>query len=267
MINEFTETHSSEPCPVAAKKAPWLSIVTVTKNDPNGLARTLASAAKLRAAGAEHVVVDGSDSPSKTSELLKQYQGEVTLYSRTPRGISDAFNFGLTEVHGEWVLFLNGGDAIHDQLNIGWLHSHLNSTQAGVVTGSVQFDGEGSARPRPHLSYQWPLIACWLSHQATFVRREKLLKVDGFSQRWRIAMDYDLWLRLLRKSTVVDVISVPIARFDVTGISEHPRTRMAARREEARVVLAYSVTLAWDVALLCLRLAKRLTLAVFAAVR
>ena len=71
-------------------------------------------------------------------------------------------------------------------------------------------------------------------------------------------MDYDLWFRLLRRPAVVDVVSIPIARFDVNGISENANTRQAMHREAAQVVLAHSPALVWAGIWLGLRLMRRL---------
>ena len=235
-----------------------LTLVTVTKDDPSGLARTLTSCAGLRRAGVQHLVVDGGADRDGTANLAAAADGDVTVVYQQSRGIAAAFNEGLAHAQGEWIWFLNGGDAIHDDLDPSWLLSLLSRTRAQVITGALQFDGEPVARSKPHLSYQWPLISCWLAHPATLVRRERLLAVGGFDPRWRIAMDYDLWLRLLQPDVTVDVLSVPFARFDVTGVSERPETRAAARREEMRIVVKHGWRLVWAGPWLCLRLARRL---------
>jgi len=230
-----------------------LSIVTVTKDDLNGCAITLNSTASLRQiSGVEQVVVAAGESIPHCDEK------SVVDLRQTSTGIAGAFNEGINAAHGEWVWFLNGGDTVHETLKPEWLLSLLASTRAQVVTGMIQFDHETMPRPSPHLSYQWPLIACWLAHPATIVRRDLLLKVGGFDERRRIAMDYDLWFRILGRPTVVDVLSVPFARFDSTGISESPSSRAAARRDEAIVVLKYCPQLVWAGMWLWLRILRRI---------
>jgi glycosyltransferase involved in cell wall biosynthesis len=237
---------------------PILSIVTITKDDPRGLKRTLGSLKSwLSDDRIEHVLVTAENSAacevSPSSRVVVQRSS----------GISGAFNEGLQAAKGEWVWFLNGGDAVHEALARDWLLSLLATTRADIVTGALHFDGESAPRPMPHLSYQWPLIACWLAHPATLVRRKTLLSVGGFDQRWRIAMDYDLWFRLLCRDAIVDVVSVPFARFDVKGVSEHRETRGAARGEEAKVVLAHGGRLGGAVVRLCLRVVRRISWALW----
>jgi hypothetical protein len=239
-----------------------LCIITVTKDDTAGLARTLSSAAGLRAAGAQHVVIDGGGDAVMTQNVVAQFEDGIRVYARTPQGIADAFNAGLAEARGGWVWFLNGGDAVHEDLDISWLLSLLRTTRADIVTGALHFDGEPTPRRMPSLEYQWPLIACWLGHPVTLVRREVMARIGGFDPKWKIVMDYDLWNRLLGRNTVIDVVSVPFARFEVNGMSERKDTRLIARREEAAVVLKYSWSMGCAVVRLGARLARRITWAI-----
>lgn len=235
-----------------------LSIITITKDDAEGLARTLLSTARWRAeAWVEQIVVDASRVPARVEDL------RIRIERQTSSGIAAAFNEGLACANGEWVWFMNGGDAVHENLDVNWVFRLLSATRAHVVTGAIHCDGEDAPRALPPLVYQWPLIACWLSHPATLVRRQRLLALGGFSEKWRIAMDYDLWFRLLDRDTVVDVISVPFARFDVNGVSEHPDTAPLARWEDALVVLTHSGRMIGACGWLYLRLARRLGRAVF----
>lgn len=220
-----------------------LSIVTVTKDDATGLARTLTSAVPLRVAGAEHLVIDGGASPEMIGGTAGRGHEGVIFIARPPRGIADAFNAGVSAAQGEWIWFLNGGDAVHETLDAAWLLALLTGTRADVVTGAVQYDGDGAPRAIPSLATQWPMLTCWLAHPATIIRRDKLVVIGGFDSSLRIAMDYDLWQRLLLDS-VVDVISMPFARFDVNGLSQRRETHRLVCREEASVLLSHGGKLA-----------------------
>ncbi len=210
---------------------PSLSIITITKDDPVGLARTLVSTDIWRKqSGVEQLVVFSGDVPDISDQTV------VTL-RQTTVGIAGAFNEGLAMAQGEWVWFLNGGDAVHETLHPDWLKALLSATQAQVVTGSLHFDGEVSPRPMPALEYQSPLLACWLAHPATIIRRSQLRQIGGFAPQWKMAMDYDLWWRLFRTGVIVDVMSVPFARFNREGISERVDMRPWAKWEEMKVVM------------------------------
>ncbi len=212
-----------------------LTIVTLTKDDPPGLARTLDSAAAWRVRGdVEHIVVFAGDRPSLADDA------SLTMHQQVSLGIAGAFNEGLARARGEWVWFLNGGDAIHESLNPEWLLALLAQSQAEIVVGGIHYDGDDIARFAPPLSRQWPLLECWLPHPATLVRRETVLRMSGFDVRYAIAADYDLWFRLLRGGARVDTVSIPFARFDITGLSQRSDMRQVVCREEASVILRRS---------------------------
>lgn len=211
--------------------APRLSIITVTKDDPAGLARTVKSAECWRvSADVEHLVVYAGTPP-------RDVVAGVRFQQQSSSGIAAAFNEGLAMARGDWVWFLNGGDAVHEVLDRAWLLTLLANTRADLVVGGIHYDGEASPRPAPPLHRQWPLLECWLPHPATLVKRQLLLRAGGFNVSYAIAMDYELWFRLLQGGAIVDVISVLLARFDPHGLSQHTAYRHVVCREEARVIL------------------------------
>jgi GT2 family glycosyltransferase len=63
-----------------------------------------------------------------------------------------------------------------------------------------------------HWSFPLFLTQNFISAPATFVRREAFDIVGGFDERFRYSMDYDVWLRLARRSRPV-VIDAPLACF------------------------------------------------------
>jgi hypothetical protein len=210
--------------------APRLSIITITKDDPTGLARTLQSTGRWRALPeVEHLVVYGGADPEVAAADLR-------LQRETSAGIAAAFNQGLALAHGVWVWFVNGGDAVHEALDPTWLLALLANSRADMVVGGIHYDGDASPRPFPPLHRQWPLLECWLPHPATLVKKQTLLQAGGFDTGYTIAMDYDLWFRLLNGNATVDVISVPLARFNPTGLSQRADYRQVVCREEARVI-------------------------------
>lgn len=208
-----------------------LTLITITKDDPVGLGRTLVSAAALRSRpGVEQLVVYA---PGTVPDIGDQ---SVVLLPQRSSGIAGAFNEGLNAARGEWIWFLNGGDAIHENLDPDWLFGLLHATQAEAVSGALHYDGAGLPTGAPVLRMQWPLVTSWLPHPATLVRRTVLLKLGGFDPRWKICMDYDLWCRLLTTEAKIDVIAVSFARFDVTGISNRAETRSLLMGENAAIL-------------------------------
>ena len=84
-----------------------ISVITVTYNNFDDLHRTLHSLEQVD--GIESIVVNGGDC-EKTKEYLSNFNGiEI---SEPDKGISDAFNKGVTLATGDNIMFLNSGDVL-----------------------------------------------------------------------------------------------------------------------------------------------------------
>jgi len=210
---------------------PWLTIITVTKDDLAGLAQTLASAAALRTAGAVHLVVDGGADAAGTRRVVAQSAGNIAVLARPPRGIADAFNTGLAQAQGEWVWFLNSGDRVDARLTPVFLMALLENTRAEVVIGGLTYEGETGPRPNPPGELQWPPFRPWIPHPATLVRRRLFEQAGLYDERYTIGMDYEWWLRVFSVPVAADVLSAPFAVFAPGGISQQPGLRQTIARE------------------------------------
>jgi hypothetical protein len=70
------------------------------------------------------------------------------------------------------------------------------------------------------------------------MKRELFDRFGPFSDRFRIGMDGELWLRVFSKQVVVDMLSMPITLYDVQGLSS--RTHISETvREVDRMVVAH----------------------------
>ncbi len=221
---------------------PRLSIVTVTKDDPAGLERTLAStAAWLEGPAVEQIVIDASVPPAAVGNPV------VRVARQQSHGIAAAFNEGLQAAKGEWVWFLNGGDRVDARLTPEFLLTLLGRTTADVMVGGTIYEEE--AEPRPHLppNMRWPPLHAWIPHPSTVVRRRLFERFGVFDATYSIVMDYEWWLRALSADVPVDVLSVPFAVFARDGISQQIEFRKKLVREQGDVIRRYQLRLwrAW----------------------
>ncbi|GIV24586.1 MAG: glycosyl transferase [Bacteroidia bacterium] len=183
---------------------PKLSILTVTYQAEETLPLTLRSVAAQTWTDWEHLFVDGA-SRDGTIALIREYAekiGRVRWISEPDRGLYDAMNKALQLAEGEFVIFLNAGDAF-------WAPDTLEKvftqapTEADVLYGDHRYvDRQGQLLLRPrHRPYpQPPLRAAHfqtgmvICHQALIVRREK---APLFDLNYRLAADLDWTIRLL----------------------------------------------------------------------
>lgn len=197
-----------------------LDIITVTKDDPDGVAATIHSTRKLRACpGVRQIVIDGSETSAqkKTQELLISEEN-IDYRLQEPVGIANAFNLGISSSNAEWVWFLNGRDEIHPDLDEHFLLQLLLASKAEVLICEIEYMQSRLRCKHPSLGALWPPLY-WVPHPATLIRRELFNRYGLFNPKFKIAMDGDLWVRFFSKNMIIDMLSMPIALFDQNGIS------------------------------------------------
>ncbi len=91
---------------------PWLSIVTVVKDDVDGFRRTADSLRAQDVDGVEWVVIDSSADLGEIRAAIDAAALTAEYHWTTPAGVYPAMNAGLAEATGDYVLFLNAGDTL-----------------------------------------------------------------------------------------------------------------------------------------------------------
>lgn len=204
-----------------------LTVVTIVRNNPHVL-ETLRSLAHQPAADWDLLVIDG-ESTDGTSESIASFlatTGIRHIHLREPDGgISDALNKGLRLAAGEWVLFLNAGDALHQEFDFAGTLATLRESQADVLGGDAWIQGDGRAW---RMRGQWTLLDAgdhfWnpLCHQATFFRRSVHLPVP-YDGRLRYTMDLDVLLRLRRLDARFESLDRLVCTYRLGGLTSNDR--------------------------------------------
>lgn len=218
--------------PIPNVPVPRFSIITVTHNNLPGLCRTRDSICVQTFRNFEWIVMDGA-SIDGTPEALQRWQPEIQAsISAADNGPYDAMNKGLALAHGEYVLFINAGDALAAPDVLHQLHDALGQHPSDFAYGdSVEEQPGGTEfyKPARHHAYRW--WGMFASHQSMIYRtcflREML---PAYDLRYRVGADMDLVWRVLRKTKSVLRIRFSVARTARAGISAAHAAR--ARREQ-----------------------------------
>lgn len=179
-----------------------ISIITVTYNAESTLTRTLESVRMQSYPHIEVVLVDGA-STDGTLRIADDYQDVITtLISEKDKGIYDAMNKGIAAARGEYLLFLNAGDKLHDTHALSRLAAvALDSHTPDILYSDTAIvDNEGTflhlreKRPPAILrsgSFKDGMVVC---HQAFVVKR--LLTVP-YDLSYRLSSDFDWCIRMM----------------------------------------------------------------------
>jgi glycosyltransferase involved in cell wall biosynthesis len=196
-----------------------LNIITVTKDDIEGLKKTIVSTKKIREEyNICQIVVDSSIGENK-KKVINYLQNEknAKYYWQEPSGIAAAFNFGLKNAEADWVWFLNGGDEVHDSLDAGFFLNLLSCSSSDAIIFQIEYAQSSLITRHPQMWALWPPLLSWVPHPATITRKYLYDRYGLFDETLRIAMDYEYWIRCFSKDVTVDLVSIPIAKFDQIG--------------------------------------------------
>ncbi len=180
----------------AARPAPLLSVVTVTLDPGPALDRTMRSVLQWDPGQVEYIVIDGGSTDGTLRTLREMDQRLEYWVSEPDSGISQAFNKGISLCRGRVIGLLNAGDWYEAHTCATVLSLLADNPESGVLCGELQYwQGDTPAcrcQSRPELL----ATDMTVTHPACFVRQSVYVEHGGFDESFRLAMDYELLLRL-----------------------------------------------------------------------
>lgn len=217
-----------------------LSIITVVKDDPVGLQRTIESVRRQGSIDAEFLIVDGSKAPLVGAIDIPIPARVIT---EPPTGIYPAMNTGLAQARGQYVYFLNAGDTLaEDRVGSRIITELRDAGFPGWAFGAVRFtDPRGRLLRERHWDYSVERAhhfarGVFPAHQGIVARTETVRALGGFDSTLRIAADYALMLRLSQQSDPLRW-DWTIAEFRQGGASSQHWWRAQNEFHEARLAI------------------------------
>lgn len=214
-----------------------LSIITINRNNADGLKRTLDSVAAQTKKEFEHIIVDGA-STDRSVEVIKEYvqTAKCVIWTSEPdSGIYDAMNRGVRKAIGEYVLMLNSGDYFVDEHVIERILPELDGTdiiQGNVISTCAGKETLNRGYGKSDITFIDVMKGHFL-HQASFCRREVFDKYGYFDESYKINGDTVFYAKCLGLGDATfKYIDQNIAFFDTTGISADPNGKWVALRKE-----------------------------------
>jgi glycosyltransferase involved in cell wall biosynthesis len=215
----------------------FLTIVTINRNNADGLEQTIHSVAQqAERATFEYVVIDGA-STDRSVDVLRQHAPELDFWLSEPdRGIYNAMNKSLRYVHGEHVLFLNSGDTLAapdvvqrvaaQGLRADLVFAHWRLVEHGTPKGT-----SGPTTPIRLYDLQYNSQVC---HQATFTRTSVLRDQGGYDERYRYAADTIFLMQaLVLGRRTQQLLPVVVADYDTTGVSATNDAALHAEHDQS----------------------------------
>lgn len=212
-----------------------ISVITVNYNGSKTLSRTIESVLNQTYNNIEYIIIDGKSTDNST-EIIKSYEKkfkekkyEYKWISEKDTGTYNAMNKGIKMASGKIVGIINSDDWYEkDTLNLvanefkrdinlemiyGLLRT-INNNCFEKIKGDYHSFGKGQ-------------------HPTVFLKKEIYEKYGAFNEKYKIAADSDLLLRLKNKNIKYIFIEKILANFDLSGIST--RNFLEASLEDVKI--------------------------------
>lgn len=206
-----------------------LSIITINKNNANGLRKTIESVILQTFTDFEYIVIDGASTDGSV-DIIKEYSDRIDYWISEPdSGIYNAMNKGIKVAKGEYLQFLNSGDWLYsDQI----LSQMLNNNYTDDMLIGNKYCVNSSKIVPWHIVihhgsktsnsvYAMDLIFDSLPHQASFIKRDLFVKYGLYDESLQLVSDWKFTIETIINHNITTRLfrDVFVCYFNVEGKS------------------------------------------------
>lgn len=197
--------------------SPKVTIVTIAYNAAATIELTILSVLGQTYNNLEYIIIDGG-STDGTQQIIEKYRGKLAQYISEPdRGIADGFNKGIAMATGLWIGMINADDwytpyAVETMMhNIG--------AYDDVCCGNIMLVGANGDERVKKSKVSWLNFGMYIMHPTCFIKKEVYNQVGGYDTGLKIAMDFDMFLRIKRNGFKIKQVDEVIAYMRLDGVS------------------------------------------------
>lgn len=203
-----------------------LSIITINRNNADGLRKTIESVVTQNYDNFEYIIIDGASTDGSV-DIIKEYAGhpvygkKISYWISEPdTGIYNAMNKGIQKARETYALFLNSGDYF---VSPSVLSDAVPYLTADIVCGRLQVNLKdasfGCVFPPEDISLS-VFYKRSLAHQASFIKNALFMQYGLYDENLRCASDWKFFFDTLFIGTAsYRAMPVLITNFDGTGVS------------------------------------------------
>jgi glycosyltransferase involved in cell wall biosynthesis len=187
---------------------PLVTIATPSYNQGDYLEETIQSVLAQDYDRIEYIVIDGG-STDNSLDIIKQYASKLAYWVSEPdKGQTDAINKGFAKANGEIFAWINSDDIYSPRAvseAVDYLTSH---PEIGMVYGDLDFiDSNGNVIGKFHARQtNFKKLLRGFVHipqPSAFFRADLWRRVGPLDPSFFFAMDYDLWTRIAKISSMI----------------------------------------------------------------
>lgn len=206
-----------------------ISVITIVRNDLEGLKRTVASVQSQNTRQFEYILIDGNSTDGCREFVLAQSWAQQRV-SEPDTGIYNAMNKGVSLATGDYCLFMNAGDTFYDSNVISQANEQIED--ADIYIGHAMKIAKH--RHKRYAIKQMTLRHLLISsvyHQSTFTRTA-LLREHPYREDLRIVSDWAFFLERWVAGANYQPLDFFVSNSYVGGVSTQHGEQLEAERRK-----------------------------------
>ena len=186
--------------PLSGSLSPLISIVTVCFNSEKTIKKTIESVLNQEYHFFEYIIVDGNSSDT-TLQIINDFKEDkrISVISEPDNGIYDAINKGIKNAKGEVIAILNSDDFYTNKSVLSKIVSGF-SEGIDIVYSDICFINQKGKMTRYFSSKYFNKFFFYFGmmppHPSIFVRKKVYENIGAYKTTYRIAADFDFFLRV-----------------------------------------------------------------------
>jgi len=186
-----------------------VSVVIPCFNRKKTLSRSIDSVVNQTYKPSEIIIVDDGSTDGTRDFILNSYPN-IKYFFQPKKGVSSARNKGIRESSSDWVAFLDSDDEwlpqkLEKQINQLGKHSEIfiSHTNEIWIRNGVRVNQMKKHQKYGGYIFDKCLDICRISPSSVLIHKRVLKDVGVFDETLQVCEDYDLWLRITSKYSVL----------------------------------------------------------------
>ncbi len=214
-----------------------ISIITINFNNLVGLKKTMTSVLGQTWTGFEYIVIDGGSTDGSAAYIESQKDRIDYWVSEPDSGIYNAMNKGIKVATGEYLLFLNSGDALFSNEILHQNYKFLTLYDIIYFNLNVVDEKKTFIKKYPDQLLFSYFVNDTLPHPATFIRKTIFNKIGLYDESLKIVSDWKFFIQSICKfNYTYKRIDATLATFYLDGLSSEPSNGIIILAEKQKVL-------------------------------